>query len=70
MMEDPAYRRVNGGGRRAEIFHLIPMVWPEVMSLPSGPAIYHGDDFSPVTAEKPARAGEMLIMSVSGLGPV
>lgn len=70
MTEDPAYRRVNGGGRRIEIFHLIPMTWPEVLTVPTGPAIFHGEDFSPVTAEKPARVGERLIMRVSGLGPV
>jgi len=70
MLEDPANRRINGGGKRRLIIHLIPMSWPEVMTLPSGPAILHGDDWSPVTAEKPARAGELLIMSASGLGPV
>ncbi|MEK7404051.1 MAG: hypothetical protein AAB225_02990 [Acidobacteriota bacterium] len=52
------------------ILHLIPMTWPEIVTLPTGPAIFHGDDFSRVTADKPARAGERLIMSVSGLGPV
>jgi hypothetical protein len=67
--EDPANRRINGGGSRRDIVHLIPMTWPEVLSLPTGPAIYH-DDLSPVTAERPARAGETLIMSVAGLGPV
>lgn len=70
MAEDPAYRRVHGVGKRVEIFHLIPATWPEVLTVPTGPAIFHGDDFSPVTAEKPARAGERLVMSVSGLGPV
>jgi len=70
MVEDPANRRINGGGTRREIIHLIPMTWPEVLAVPTGPAIFHGDDFSPVTAEKPARAGEVLVMSVSGLGPV
>jgi len=70
MTEDPAYRRINGGGRFRGIIHLIPMTWPEVMAIPTGPAILHGDDFSPVTAEKPARVGELLMMSVSGLGPV
>jgi uncharacterized protein (TIGR03437 family) len=70
MAEDPAYRRVNGGGKHREIIHLIPMTWPEVMASPTGPTVFRGDDFSPVSAEKPARAGERLIMSVSGLGPV
>jgi len=70
MLEDPAYRRINGGGRRLVIIQLIPMTCPEVLGTPTGPAVFHGDDFSLVTAEKPARAGEMLITSVSGLGPV
>ena len=70
MLEDPAYRRMHGGGTRTEVLHLIPMTWPEVLTVPTGPAIFHSDDFSPVTAEKPARAGELLMMSVSGLGPV
>ena len=67
--EDPAYRRLNGGGKMSWFFHIVPAVWPEVLTLPTGPAVFHGDS-SPVTAEKPARAGELLIMSVSGLGPV
>jgi hypothetical protein len=70
MLEDPAYRRVNKGGTRREIVQLIPMARPEVVVTSAGPAIFHASDFSPVTAEKPARAGEQLIMSVSGLGPV
>jgi len=68
--EDPAYRRINGGNKVKLCIHLIPMTWPEVLTVPTGPAIFHADDFSPVTAEKPARAGELLMMSVSGLGPV
>ncbi len=68
--EDPANRRLNGGGTLSMIVHLIPMTCPEVLAVPSGAAIFHGDDFSPVTADKPARVGEQLIMSVSGLGPV
>jgi uncharacterized protein (TIGR03437 family) len=70
MMEDPAYRRINGGGTRRVVIHLIPMAWPEILTLPTGPAIYHGDDFSAVTADKPARTGEWLIMSAANLGPV
>ncbi|MEK7408256.1 MAG: hypothetical protein AAB225_24560 [Acidobacteriota bacterium] len=40
-----------------------------MQSLSAGPALFDGDDFSPVTTEKPAGAGERLIMSASGLGP-
>ncbi len=69
MTEDPAYRRVNGGGTQRYVIHLIPMNWPEVMATAAGPAIFHGSDFSPVTAEKPARAGEWLVISATNLGP-
>jgi hypothetical protein len=27
-------------------FYLTPTFWPEVVMLPEGPAIFHGDDFS------------------------
>ena len=70
MAEDPAYRRTNGGSSRRDIIHLIPMTSPALLALPSGPAIYHGVDFSPVTSERAARVGEQLILAVSGLGPV
>ena len=69
MLEDPAYRRVNGGGTQRYVIHLIPMNWPEVMATATGPAIFHGADFSLVTPEKPARAGEWLVMSATNLGP-
>jgi uncharacterized protein (TIGR03437 family) len=68
--EDPAYRRLNGGGKMSWFIQIVPTVWPEVLTVLTGPAIFHGADSSPVTLEKPARAGELLIMSVSGLGPV
>jgi len=70
MLEDPANRRVHGGGKQTFMLHLIPMTWPEVALISTGPAVFHASDFSPVTADKPARAGEQLMMSVSGLGPV
>lgn len=70
MLEDPAYRRVNGGGKSVHFVQLLPMTWPAVQTLQNGPAIYHGNDFSPVSAERPAHAGETLIMSASGLSPV
>jgi hypothetical protein len=70
VVEDPANRRINGGGTRRFVVHVIPMAWPEVVMLPTGPAVFHASDFSPVTADKPARAGEQLIMRATGLGPV
>ena len=68
--EDPANRRLNGGGTQRYIFHLIPMESPEIAMLPAGPAITHSGDFSLVTASKPATAGEILSIFVRGLGPV
>jgi uncharacterized protein (TIGR03437 family) len=68
--EDPVNRRRNGGGTLRWIAHVIPMARPEVTSLPSGPAITHSSDFSPVTVAKPATQGEILSLFVTGLGPV
>ena len=70
MLEDPANRRTNGGSKMRGVIHLIPMTRPEVLTLSAGPAIFHAGDFSPVTADKPARPGEQLIMRATGLGPV
>lgn len=69
MIENPAARRVNGGTSiRFPIIHLIPMSRPEIATNLTGPAIFHAD-FSPVTAAKPAKAGEVLIVKATGLGP-
>lgn len=68
--EDPANRRLNGGGTQRYVIHLIPMESPEIAMLPEGPAIAHSGDFSLVTASKPAAAGEMLSIFARGLGPV
>ena len=68
--EDPANRRRNGGGTLRWIAHVIPMSRPEVIVYPSGPAIIHSSDFSPVTAAKPATQGEILSLFATGLGPV
>src|SRR5437763_15766902 len=42
---------------------------PEIAILPAGPGITHSSDFSPVTSAKPAAAGEILSLFVTGLGP-
>ena len=68
MSEDPALRRVLGGGTRRYVFQLMPLSLPQILANGGGPAIFHSD-FTPVTAEKPARAGEVLIAQASGLGP-
>jgi hypothetical protein len=68
MTEDPANRRSHGGGTQRYIVHLIPMSAPQVATSASGPAVFHSD-FSPVTAARPARSGEVLIVQATGLGP-
>ncbi|MBI1899273.1 MAG: hypothetical protein HYS04_22460 [Acidobacteria bacterium] len=70
MTEDPRNRRVLGsGGRRHFILHVIPLFRPEIVMTANGPAVVHGDDFSLVTAAKPARPGEILSLIATGLGP-
>ena len=66
--EDPSMRRVNGGGRGTYIIQLFPMFRPEVLVGANGPVIIHAD-YSAVTADKPARPGEVLILYAKGLGP-
>ena len=68
--EDPANRRRHGGGPGTWRWtaHLIPMAAPQVVTAASGPAVFHSD-FSPVTAARPARSGEVLIVQATGLGP-
>ena len=66
--EDPANRRINGGGTSRYVLHLIPMWAPQILTTAGGPAVFHSD-FSPVTGAKPAKAGEVLIVEAAGLGP-
>jgi uncharacterized protein (TIGR03437 family) len=42
---------------------------PEVLVNGTGPVVVHSDDFTLVSAGKPARAGEVLTLLASGLGP-
>ena len=51
------------------VIELIPLRTPEVVVTALGPAIVHANDFSPVTSDKPAKAGEVLTLIASGLGP-
>ena len=67
--EDPANRRLNGGGTQRYVVHLIPMSAPQVVITAGGPAVTHSSDFSLVTSSKPASAGEVLSLFVTGLGP-
>jgi len=65
--EDPSMRRIHGGGRFRIVFQIYPMFRPEVLIGPAGPAVFHSDN-TPVTADRPARAGETLIVHAKGLG--
>jgi len=69
MTEDPANRRLNGGGTQRWIAHLIPMSAPQIITTGASPAVSHSSDFSPVTSSKPAAAGEVLSLFATGLGP-
>ena len=69
MTEDPANRRVHGGGRRHFLLHVIPLSRPEVVITATGPAVTHASNFSLVTAANPARSGEILALFATGLGP-
>jgi hypothetical protein len=60
MAEDPANRRINGGGRILFFLHVIPMDRPQFANTPQGPAVTHASDFTVVSASKPAVAGEIL----------
>ncbi len=69
MTEDPANRRLNGGGTQRWVAHLIPMSAPQIITTGTGPGVSHSSDFSPVTSSKPAAAGEILSLFATGLGP-
>lgn len=62
MTEDPANRRIHGGGARRYVFHLLPMERPEIVG------VFHAD-FTPVNSARPAQPDEVLILSARGLGP-
>jgi hypothetical protein len=66
--EDPANRRINGGGKMTVVFTLYPKSRPIVVSTPSGPAVVHADGKS-VSTTNPAQAGELLTLYATGLGP-
>ena len=69
MAEDPANRRVYGGGTIRLFVYLIPMTVPQILTTGTGPAVTHSVDFSLVTPSKPAAAGEVLSLFATGLGP-
>src|ERR1017187_9455533 len=69
--EDPSMRRAFAGGlgKRHATLYLVPLSQPQIVTTSNGPAIVHANDFSPVTASKPATAGEILSVFATGLGP-
>ncbi len=69
VIEDPANRRINGGGTTYSVLCLIPRTRPDVVTNAGGPAIVHSNDYSQVTPAKPAKPGEILTLFASGLGP-
>ena len=69
MAEDPAFRRINGGGTRRFVLHIIPMSTPQTLPTRTGLALVHSSDFTPLSAARPAKAGEILSVFMSGLGP-
>ncbi len=69
MTEDPSNRINNGGGKAVFILQVIPLYRPEISTTAAGPAVVHSSDFSPVSAAKPAAAGEILSLFATGLGP-
>lgn len=67
--EDPANRRLNGGGHVAFTLYVFPMEQPQIILTVGGPAVTHSTDFSLVSASKPAAVGEVLSLFATGLGP-
>jgi hypothetical protein len=68
-LENPINRRAFASGLWKLVIQLIPLRTPEVALTATGPVIVHSGDYSLVTAAKPARAGEVLTLFASGLGP-
>jgi hypothetical protein len=50
-------------------FTLCPCPRRKIVTATGAPAVIHSNDFSPVTASKPAVAGELLSLFATGLGP-
>jgi uncharacterized protein (TIGR03437 family) len=67
--EDPANRRLNGGGHVLFVLFVVPLSRPEIAVTAGGPAVVHSNDFSLVSPAKPATADEILSLFATGLGP-
>jgi uncharacterized protein (TIGR03437 family) len=68
IVEDPAYRRQNGGGRVRWRLAVIPTVAPEV-AMSDGKRLISHVDSSLVTPGNPSSGGEVLSLFATGLGP-
>ena len=66
--EDPANRRINGGGKLRIVFTLYPKSRPTLVTTANGPAVVHSDG-KLVSNSNPAQAGETLTLYATGLGP-
>jgi hypothetical protein len=66
--EDPANRRMLGGGTVRTTFYLYPKTRPAVIATPGGPAVTHLDG-KLVSSANPAAAGELLTLYATDLGP-
>ena len=49
--------------------HLIPRTRPQISATSNGPAVVHSSDFTLVSSANPAKAGEILSIFCSSLGP-
>ena len=63
--EDPANRRINGGGTTRFVLQVIPMTVPQVVGTERGPAVFHADS-TLVTSSRPATPGETLTLFATG----
>jgi uncharacterized protein (TIGR03437 family) len=68
IVEDPASRRRNGGGRTRFVLQVIPMSRPQVLTTGGTPLVAHANN-EMVTASNPAAPGEKLYAYLTGLGP-
>jgi hypothetical protein len=69
MSEDPANRRLNGGGTQPFVLTVIPLSAPQITAIFGVPAVSHSEDSSLVTVSTPAAPGEVLSLRATGLGP-
>ena len=61
--EDPANRRVNGGGHVQAVLTVFPMFTPQILE------VTHTRDSTGVNSARPADSGEILSILATGLGP-